>query len=241
MDRAIGSGGSTVDGLLHLVSHSAGTMHRAGSDDVAIKIHDDASTGFFPINPGKDDFKDLAKRKRGESLHRLGGAAGVAAALSSSPENGISRDVRDIQRRQEAFGRNERPKREPNSLFKHMRDAIWEWDAGVIVLLVRAVVSFGYGIMNHGIQDGWYGSVPVFIAALLVAVVSAARTYNQDKRSDDLATKFERRAVRVIRGGRSQEVSIFDVVVGDVVPLMIGDVVPGSPPMESSCMAMGCW
>ena len=194
----------------------------AGSDvDVTIEIHDDTPTGF-PMDASKEDFKDLVKRKRGESFHRLGGEAGIAAALSSSPVSSIDGGAEDILRRQEAFGRNECPKSKPNSLFKLMRHAIW--DAGVIVLLVRVIVSFGYGIKNHGIHDGWYDAVPVLIAALLVAVVSAASTYSQAKHSDDLLAS--KSSVQVIRGGRRQEVSICDLVVGDVVPLMIGDVVP---------------
>lgn len=36
--------------------------------------------------------------------------------------------------------------------------------------------------------------------------------------------------MQVVRGGRRVEVSIFDIVVGDVVPLKIGDQVLSSSP-----------
>ena len=56
--------------------------------------------------------------------------------------------------------------------------------------------------------------------------MSAVSNHGQAKRFDELASKSNNTAVTVVRAGRRQEVSRFDILVGDVVILKIGHSVP---------------
>ncbi|OEL33329.1 putative calcium-transporting ATPase 13, plasma membrane-type [Dichanthelium oligosanthes] len=226
----------TCHRLTRLTLLSADILRRTGSY-VTIKIHDDADADAtctsnsaaaaavkFSVAPDDKDFKGLVKDKRVDCFHRLGGAAKIAAALASGTEVGISGDESDVRRRREAFGSNTYPRRKPKGFWRHVWDALS--DVFLIVLLVCAAVSLGFGIKEHGLKDGWYDGVSIFLAVFLVAAVSAVSNHGQAKRFDRLASESDDIAVTVVRGGRRQEVSIFDVVVGDVVVLKIGDVVP---------------
>ncbi|KAF7059087.1 hypothetical protein CFC21_066036, partial [Triticum aestivum] len=168
--------------------------------------------------------KGLVKEKREDCFRRLGAGAGIAAALASDAERGIRGDADDVRRRRESFGGNTYPKPKPKSFFSHVWDALK--DVFLIVLLVCAVVSLGFGIKEHGLKDGWYDGVSIFLAVFLVAAVSAVSNHSQAKRFDKLASESDNIAVTVVRDGRRQEVSIFDILVGDVVILKIGDSVP---------------
>lgn len=217
------------------LSFSRAILRRTGSY-VEIKIHDetdgdckpdhgaDAAPAEFSVAADDEGFRCLVKDKRHDCLRRLGGAAGVASALASDAEAGIRGDALDVRRRREAFGGNTYPRRKPKGFWTHVRDALS--DVFLLVLLVCAAVSLGFGIKEHGIRDGWYDGVSIFLAVFLVAAVSAVSNHGQARRFDRLATESDNIAVNVVRGGRRQEVSIFDVVVGDVVVLTIGDVVP---------------
>ncbi|XP_062204909.1 calcium-transporting ATPase 7, plasma membrane-type-like [Phragmites australis] len=209
---------------------NAGILRRTGSY-VAIKIlagaEDDGSesdAAEFSVAADDKDFKGLVKLKLLDCFRRLGGGVGIAAALVSGAEGGIRGDERDVRRRREAFGGNTYPRRKPKSFWSHVWDALS--DVFLIVLLVCAGVSLGFGIKEHGLKDGWYDGVSIFLAVFLVAVVSAVSNHGQAKRFDRLASESDDIAVTVVRGARRQEVSIFDLVVGDVVVLKIGDVVP---------------
>ncbi|THG15819.1 hypothetical protein TEA_007994 [Camellia sinensis var. sinensis] len=76
---------------------------------------------------------------------------------------------------------------------------LWEaWqDLTLIILMVAAAASLVLGIKTEGLEEGWYDGGSIAFAVLLV-----------------------------VRGGRRENISIYDIVVGDVIPLKIGDQVP---------------
>ncbi|KAM0859620.1 hypothetical protein ACQ4PT_047057 [Festuca glaucescens] len=168
--------------------------------------------------------KNLVKEKGKDCFRRLGAGAGIAAKLSSDAQRGIRGDDADVRRRKEAFGDNAYPKPKPKTFLGHFLDALS--DIFLVALLVCAAVSTGFGIKEHGLKDGWYDGVGIFLAVFLVSSVSAAGSYTQAKQADKLARESANIAVNVVRAGRRHDVSMFDVVVGDVVILKIGDAVP---------------
>ncbi|TVU31070.1 hypothetical protein EJB05_22737 [Eragrostis curvula] len=220
----------TCHRLARLALCSAGMLRRTGSY-VTIKIHADDDPADakpaaveFSVAADDADFKNLVKEKRLDCFRRLGGGSGLARALASGAETGIRGGDDDVRRRREAFGANTYPKRKPKSFLSHVVDALS--DVFLIVLLVCAAVSLGFGIKEHGLKDGWYDGVSIFLAVFLVAAVSAVSNHGQAKRFDRLSRESDDIAVAVVRGARRQEVSIFELVVGDVVVLKIGDAVP---------------
>uniref|UniRef100_A0A0D9YN53 Calcium-transporting ATPase n=1 Tax=Oryza glumipatula TaxID=40148 RepID=A0A0D9YN53_9ORYZ len=77
-----------------------------------------------------------------------------------------------------------------------------------------------------GIKEGWYDGASIAFAVFLVILVTAVSDYKQSLQFQHLNEEKQNIQVEVIRGGRRIEVSIFDIVVGDVVALKIGDQVP---------------
>ncbi|KAJ3702765.1 hypothetical protein LUZ61_006470 [Rhynchospora tenuis] len=169
-------------------------------------------------------FGHLVKEKRADDLHQLGGPSGLITKLKSDSNNGISSDNEEIRARKEAFGTNTYPKKKPKGFFVHVWDALS--DPFLLILIVCAAFSLGFGIKEHGFKNGWYDGVSIFLAVFLVTIVSAVSNYKQSKRFDKLASECDNITVAVVRDGRRQEISIFEVVVGDVVLLNIGDQVP---------------
>ncbi|CAL5347261.1 unnamed protein product [Camellia sinensis] len=176
----------------------------------------------YKIN--QNSLTQLMKQKNVEDLAQLGGLEGIALALDTDLENGIHCDDEDIAYRHEAFGSNTYCKPPTKSLFHFVWEALK--DPTILILLVCAAMSLGFGIKQHGPKDGWYDGGSIVIAVILVITVSGGSNFKQNKQFDKLSEASDNVQVDVVRGGRRQQVSVFQIVVGDVVFLKIGDRVP---------------
>ncbi|PHT26506.1 Calcium-transporting ATPase 12, plasma membrane-type [Capsicum baccatum] len=119
----------------------------------------------------KSSLAKLVKDKSVDKLANLGGVQGVAASLKSDATNGISGDPEDVARRHEAFGSNTYRKPPTKSFFIF----VWESfkDPTIIILLLCAALSLGFGIKEHGPKEGWYDGGSIFVAVFLVTAVSS--------------------------------------------------------------------
>ncbi|XP_077238431.1 calcium-transporting ATPase 5, plasma membrane-type-like isoform X4 [Tasmannia lanceolata] len=79
---------------------------------------------------------------------------------------------------------------------------------------------------HMGIKEGWYDGGSIALAVIIVIVFTATSDYRQSLQFQNLNEEKRNIRLEVIRGGRRIDISIFDIVVGDVVPLKIGDQVP---------------
>ncbi|XP_007050467.2 PREDICTED: LOW QUALITY PROTEIN: calcium-transporting ATPase 12, plasma membrane-type [Theobroma cacao] len=200
--------------------------------DVALNIEPSSSQlwgeNFLSSSSApKIDQKRLLETVKGKdlvSLSQVGGVEGVAAALGTNPENGIADDDQEVKKRQEMFGTNTYHKPPPKGLLYFVLDAFK--DTTILILLVCAALSLGFGIKEHGAEEGWYEGGSIFVAVFLVVVVSALSNFRQETQFDKLSKISNNITVEVVRGGRRQQISIFDLVVGDVVFLKIGDQIP---------------
>ncbi|XP_027099055.1 putative calcium-transporting ATPase 13, plasma membrane-type [Coffea eugenioides] len=167
----------------------------------------------------------LVKEKSLGQLDQLGGIQGIAASLNTEVQHGLNGDdAEDILRRIEAFGSNTYRK-PPKKGFFHF---VWEafQDPTIVILLACAALSLSFGIKENGPKEGWYDGGSIFVAVFLVISVSAISNFRQNRQFEKLSKFSSNIPVEVVRNGRRQQISIFEVVVGDVVRLKIGDQVP---------------
>ncbi|KAA8527659.1 hypothetical protein F0562_035472 [Nyssa sinensis] len=114
-----------------------------------------------------------------------------------------------------------------SALKTHVENGIGAFkDPTILILLVCAALSLGFGIKENGPKEGWYEGGSIFVAVFLVIAVSAISNFRQNRQFDKLTKVSNHIHVEVVRSGRRQQVSIFEIVVGDVVCLKIGDQVP---------------
>ncbi|KAJ9700479.1 hypothetical protein PVL29_006004 [Vitis rotundifolia] len=139
-------------------------------------------------------------------------------------ENGIHGAVEDVTCRRKAFGCNTYREPPTKSFFYFVVEAFK--DVTILILVACATLSLGFGIKEEGLKDGWYDGGSILVAVFLVISVSAVSNFRQNRQFDKLSKVSNNIQVDVVRDGRRQQISIFEVVVGDVVCLKIGDQVP---------------
>ncbi|KAH9653679.1 calcium-transporting ATPase 8 plasma membrane-type [Citrus sinensis] len=149
---------------------------------------------------------------------------GLSDMLKTNLEKGIPGDDVDLLKRRSAFGSNTYPRKKGRSFWMFLWEA-WQ-DLTLIILMIAAAASLALGIKTEGIEEGWYDGGSIAFAVILVIVVTAVSDYRQSLQFQNLNEEKRNIHLEVIRGGRRVEVSIYDLVVGDVVPLNIGDQVP---------------
>ena len=173
---------------------------------------------------GLEQLVSMSKNQNISALQQYGGVKGLSNFLKSDLDKGISGDDIDLSKRKNAFGTNTYPRKKGKSLWKFLWEA-WQ-DLTLIILIIAAAVSLVLGIKTEGLEQGWYDGGSIAFAVLLVIVVTAVSDYRQSLQFQNLNAEKQNIQLEAIRGGRTIKISIFEIVVGDVLPLKIGDQVP---------------
>ncbi|KAL6217453.1 hypothetical protein ACLB2K_010670 [Fragaria x ananassa] len=187
--------------------------------------HDE--TGHYGSVPNNIDHKGLAKMVKEKdlvALGKFGGVTGITTSLGTNTEKGLPGNDIEISKRRDLFGSNTYPKPPSKGLFYFVVDALK--DMTILILCVCAALSLAFGIKEYGVEEGWYEGGSIFVAVFIVIVVSALSNFRQEIQFDKLSKISSNIKVEVFRDRQRQEISIFNVVVGDVVFLNIGDQIP---------------
>ncbi|XP_031385957.1 calcium-transporting ATPase 9, plasma membrane-type-like [Punica granatum] len=193
--------------------------------DLAAKVAtptDIGAGGDYAV--GLEQLASMNRDQNVSTLMRYGGVRGISDLLKTNVETGISGDEADIAKRRIAFGSNTYPRKKGKGFLRFLWDAVQ--DLTLIILIVAAAASLALGIKTEGIEEGWYDGGSIAFAVLLVIFVTAISDYRQSLQFQNLNEEKRNIQLEVMRDGRMVNVSIFDIVVGDVVPLRIGDQVP---------------
>ncbi|XP_047978873.1 putative calcium-transporting ATPase 13, plasma membrane-type [Salvia hispanica] len=168
----------------------------------------------------------LVKSKNLNQLSLLNGARGIAASLRTDPLVGITGDEEDLAARHQAFGTNTYPSPLKKPLLRSILKAFKDRKTMILCLLALAALSLGFGIKEHGLKEGWQGGGSIFMSVILFLEVSTFKNNIHFRIWDKLNKASGNTLVEVVRNSTRKEVSIYDIVVGDIVCLKIGDRVP---------------
>ncbi|KAL5712430.1 P-type Ca(2+) transporter [Ranunculus cassubicifolius] len=179
-----------------------------------------------PLQYSEDElrsFTEIVKEKDVKRLNNLGGVKAIAESLQVDVEKGLPGKTEEISLRQSVFGANTYDK-PPEKGFSYFVYEAFQ-DILIIILLVCAIFSLGFGIKEYG-ASGWYDGGSIFIAVFLVVIVSAVSNFSQSRQFAKLSKISNEIQAEVLRDGQRQKISVFDIVVGDIVYLYIGDQIP---------------
>lgn len=133
--------------------------------------------------------------------------------------------------RKRIFGANIIPERQSKSFIRLVWIALQ--DKVLILLSIAAAVSLALGLYqtfgqetHEGGGTEWIEGVAIIVAIAVVSLVGALNDWKKEKQFQKLNRKKEDREIKVIRSGRPMVISINDALVGDVLMLEQGDVIP---------------
>ena len=129
-----------------------------------------------------------------------------------------------VEENRDAYGENVITKGQEDSMIKKVYESII--NPFTVILLVIALVSFitNVWLAKPGEQDP---TTSIIIVTLVL--ISGGIRFIQELRSDKAASNLSRMIVNtatVLRDGSEQEIPIDEIVVGDVIKLSAGDMIP---------------
>ncbi|XP_062187697.1 calcium-transporting ATPase 1, plasma membrane-type-like isoform X2 [Phragmites australis] len=169
-----------------------------------------------------EELASVVRGKDAKSLRHHKGLDGIARKVNVSLADGVKSD--DTGLRAEVYGTNQYTEKPPRTFWMYLWDA--SQDMTLMLLAFCAVISVVIGLATEGWPSGMYDGVGIMLTIFLVVMITAASDYRQSLQFRDLDNEKKKIDIHVTRDGYRQKVSIYDIVVGDIVHLSIGDQVP---------------
>ncbi|XP_035874481.1 plasma membrane calcium-transporting ATPase 1 isoform X2 [Phyllostomus discolor] len=181
-----------------------------------------------------------ALRKIQESY---GDVYGICTRLKTSPNEGLSGNPADIERRETVFGKNFIPPKKPKTFLQLVWEALQ--DVTLIILEIAAIVSLGLsfyqppegdnalcGEVSVGEEEGegetgWIEGAAILLSVVCVVLVTAFNDWSKEKQFRGLQSRIEQeQKFTVIRGGQVIQIPVADITVGDIAQVKYGDLLP---------------
>eukprot|EP01113_Clastostelium_recurvatum_P039552 TRINITY_DN604_c0_g2_i2.p1 TRINITY_DN604_c0_g2~~TRINITY_DN604_c0_g2_i2.p1 ORF type:complete len:1017 (-),score=417.27 TRINITY_DN604_c0_g2_i2:124-3174(-) len=157
------------------------------------------------------------------AFNKLGGIQGLASGLGVNLAQGIAASEAEnkFATRREKYGINQVPPPPPVTLF----ELIWEGlqDKTLVMLCIAAVVSLILGIREDP-KTGWIEGTAILVAVVVVVMVASLNDYQKERQFRKLNDKKNNKLVKVLRGGEQRQVSVYEILVGDIVVIETGDI-----------------
>lgn len=159
-------------------------------------------------------------------------AEGVSPISPTRRTTSGGSDDKKFVDRYRVFRDNRLPEKKGKSLLQLMW--ITYNDKVLILLSIAAVISLAVGLyqtFDGPHKDGepkveWVEGVAIIVAIAIVVIVGSLNDYQKERQFAKLNKKKQDRNVKAIRSGKTIELSVFDIMVGDVIHLEPGDLVP---------------
>lgn len=156
-----------------------------------------------------------------KALDDMGGIPHLLQALETSLEKGINPST--ILYRKSVYGSNSPILRRFRSFFSFVIECFE--DLCLKILMLSAGISLLVGTLQDP-SEGWMEGVAILVTICIVVGAASINNYLKEKKFQKLNEEAQERFVTVIRANSEANISIFDLVVGDIIKVQSGDVMP---------------
>lgn len=170
----------------------------------------------------------IVKQKDLLSLQQFGAVEEIAAFQNTDLEKGIHGGAEDQHPPFKNWNTLGPVKDFIHFFFKACKSAT------IVLLLFCAALSLGFKLKEEGPENGWYDGVTILVAVFLFVTVSATLNFWHARQLHKQPNK-KKTVIEVVRDGQPRRISSSEVVVGDIVCLKPGDLVPADGLLLSGC------
>ncbi|KAJ3137584.1 Calcium-transporting ATPase 10, plasma membrane-type [Geranomyces variabilis] len=208
-----------------------------GVEGLGVLLRVDTNTGLVRVsspdagNEADQPPADLGSGRQSRKLHKAKvGKQQVAPETddgSHSPlplPKKLNMTAVDKDARQAAFGSNLIPPPPSDTIIEMVWETIKE-DPIIKVLIVGAIVVLSLGTAICP-TDGYIEGLAILVAVVIVLSVTAGNDWSKDRKFKKLLLLQSDKRCKVVRGGVTDQISSWDVVVGDLVEVVVGDEIP---------------
>ena len=200
-------------------------LNEIHKEELKIKEH---SSGTFGIDITQIEELMSSYKERGstfkdiQKIKELGGPEGIMQKLKTDPKKGISSTLN----RENDFGSN-RLFIEPIPPFcSYYKEALD--DLMIKILIAAAVVQIILGsLFGEDPSKDWIDGLSIIVAVIVVTLVGSITNYQKEMKFHELnAIQNKATTYKIIRNGIPLDIISDDILVGDLISIMIGDILP---------------
>ena len=157
-----------------------------------------------------------------ENIELLGGTKGILQKLKTSSEEGIQSKYL----RKEKFGINKIFEEPPAPFIKFLKESLSE--LMIVILLSAAFIQIIIGLtISDQKKTGWFDGASVLFAVIVVVSVESFTNWQKEKKFFELNNlKNTTVFFKTIRKKDKVNIKSEDLLVGDVICISLGDVIP---------------
>ena len=129
-----------------------------------------------------------------------------------------------VEENRDLYGENELTKGQEDSIVKKIYESIINPFTAILLLIALVSLVTNVWLAKPGQEDP-----TTFIIIVVLVLLSGSIRFVQELRSDKAASNLSRmivNTVTVVREGKEQEIPITELVVGDIIRLSAGDMLP---------------
>lgn len=179
-----------------------------------------------------------------------GSSKNFYSVLETDPKEGLSMETLQQELRHKKFGVNKLPIRKPKSFWVLCWEALQ--DRTLIILSIAAIVSLALGLYElfgqpsefdaEGVKIpkvDWVEGVAILVAVVVVILVGAVNDYQKELQFKNLSSQEQtNKKINLVREGLLLESTLDNLMVGDLIDLKTGDVVPCDCVLVSGTLQM---
>ena len=157
-----------------------------------------------------------------ENLGSLGGTNGILQKLNTSAEEGIH----SLDLREEIFGANTIFEEPPAPFIKFLKESLSE--LMIVILLSASFIQIVIGLtISDQKKTGWFDGASVLFAVIAVVSVESFTNWQKEKKFFELNNlKNSTTFFKVKRNKTKINIKSEDLLVGDIIYISLGDVIP---------------
>ena len=158
-----------------------------------------------------------------ENIEILGGTKGILEKLKTSSEEGIKSSH---LKRQEKFGINKIFEEPPAPFIKFLKESLSE--LMIVILLSASFIQIVIGLtISDQKKTGWFDGASVLFAVFVVVSVESFTNWQKEKKFFELNNlKNTTIFFKTIRNKAKVNIKSEDLLVGDIICISLGDVIP---------------
>ncbi|XP_052573991.1 LOW QUALITY PROTEIN: plasma membrane calcium-transporting ATPase 1-like [Peromyscus californicus insignis] len=193
------------------------------------------------------ELRALMELRSTDALQKIqesyGDVYGICTKLKTSPNEGLSGNPADLERREAVFGKNFIPPKKSKTFLQLVWEALQ--DVTLIILEIAAIVSLGLSFYHPPEGDaelcgevsvreeegegetGWIEGASILLSVVCVVLVTAFNDWSKEKQFRGLQSQIEQeQKFTVIRSGQVIQIPVADIMVGDIAQVKYGDLLP---------------
>ena len=85
-------------------------------------------------------------------------------------------------------------------------------------------ISLVLGILTEGLAEGWLEGASILIAVVIIVTVTSGNNYIKEQQFQRLNAIATAKDIHVYRGGDLIKMSVYELLVGDIVQISTGEI-----------------